>query len=415
MYMQAYRRKCILSCWLFFSAMSIAYAQQINWYNNGVLHIDSSAKVVSYGDFENKTEGIFVNDGEIIFKKDVTNQGYFSFHNGEMGYVRLEGREAQNIRGTRPILFFDLNLNNQSTSGIHVYNDVEIYGNTDFNQGILHTRETHGEIRFQAQASVRNTNNLSFVNGFVRKLGRHNFVFPIGHQGYYRALRIFGNIEERDHYSAIYHKENSDSYFPHISKEEGIAFINEEEYWELIDYETSNHVYVELFLSEETTPSVFLDTITQTCIVAWDAQQGKWIHLESLVDISNNSITTIFKVPTYGAYTIALKESKADEVDLVFFNAVNPKDIHGNQYFRIEGIHNYPENELRVYNRWGALVFQTKAYDTEENVFNGISNGKMTLNKKKQLPEGTYFYVLKRRDPKDGKRFTDTGYLYLIR
>lgn len=412
---QVYIRRCTLSCWLFFLAMSMNYGQQINWYNNGVLHIGPSAKVVSYGDFENKSEGRFINDGEVIFKTDVTNHGYFAFHDDEEGYVRLEGGEVQNIRGTRPVLFFDVRLDNQSSSGIHVYNDIEVYGNTDFNRGILQTRETAGQVNFQSQATVRNANNLSFIDGYARKHGRNNFVFPVGNQGYYRGFRIFGNIDERDNHTAIYHKENSDRYFPHTSKQEGIAFINEEEYWELIDYKTSNHVYIQLYLSEETTPSIFLDNITQTCIVVWDAEQEEWIHLKSVVDASNNSITTIFKVATYGAYTIALKESEIDEVDLEFFNAVNPKDTHGNQYFRIDGIHSFPDNELRVYNRWGALVFQTKAYDTEENVFNGISNGKITINKKKQLPEGTYFYVLKRLNPNDGKRLTDTGYLYLIR
>lgn len=416
MSIQLYKKTQIyLSIWLFFLVVSITSAQQLNWYNKGVLHISSSAKVVSNGDFENKTEGRFINDGEIIFKTDVTNHGYFSFHDEEEGYVRLESREAQNIRGTRPILFFDVKLDNSSNSGIHVYNDIDIYGNTDFNRGILQTRETAGQVSFQPEATVQNASNLSFIDGFARKLGKYNFVFPVGYQGFYRGLRIFGNIDERDNYTAIYHKENSNRYFPHTSKQEEIAFINEEEYWELIDYKTSSHVYVELYLSEETTPSIFLDNITQTCIVAWDAEQEEWISLESIVDVSNKAVTTVFKVATYGAYTIALKESETEEVDLEFFNAVNPKDINGNQYFRIEGIHEYPDNELRVYNRWGALVFQTKAYDTDKNVFNGISNGKITINRNKKLPEGTYFYVLKRREPKNGKRLTDTGYLYLIR
>lgn len=412
---KVYIKRCVL-CWgLFFLGMNMAYTQQINWSNNGLLHIDASVKIVSKGNFENKSDGVFVNNGEVIFKKDVINHGYFSFHDGEFGYVRMEGEEEQNIRGTRPILFFDLSIDNSSNVLIPIYNDVEIYGKTYFNRGIFQTRETGGQISFQSLATVQSANNLSFIDGYVTKLGKQNMVLPIGHQGYYRGVRIFGNIDEEDNYKAIYHKENSDAYFSHASKQEGIAFINEEEYWELVDYKTSNHVYIQLYLSEETTPSVFLDNLDQACIVAWDAQQEKWILIESLVDTSNNTITSVFKVATYGVYTLALKESETDEVDIEFFNAVNPKDIHGNQYFKIKGIHQYPDNELKIYNRWGALVYETKAYDTQENVFNGISNGKITINKKKQLPEGTYFYVLKRRNSKDGKQLTNTGYLYLIR
>lgn len=403
------------SFWLLFLVSITLNAQQINWYNLGVLHLDASAKVVSYGDFENKTNARFINDGKITFKKDVTNHGYFSFHEEGEREVVLQSEEKQNLQGSRPILFYHLTLNNHSILGVQISTDVEVHGVTDFEQGVLHNRETAGQIRFQTNASVQGVSSLSFIDGFVSRIGKGNFVYPIGHQGYYRKLNIYGNTGDTDNYVAVYHKENSDTYFPHVSKQKEIALINEEEYWELLDYQTSDHVYIQFYLSEETTPDIFLDNISQISIVAWDTKLAKWISLETIVDSSTKSLTSLFKTTIYGAYTMALKTSELEEESIEIFNAVNPKDIHGNQYFRIEGIHAFPDNELKIYNRWGALVYQTRAYDTQENVFEGISEGNITISKNKQLPEGTYFYVLKRLHPIEGKRLTNTGYLYLIR
>lgn len=405
--------RVLFSCWLFLLATKATFAQQLNWYNNGLIHISTSAKVVSIGGFENKEEGRFINNGEVVFKSDIINHGDLFFNESQMSLTRVEGDGTQRLAGTRPSKFHNLELNTLGTAEIEVQNDVEIYGHTIFNHGVLNARESGGLISFYPQATVSNANNDSFVNGFVRKYGKDNFEFPIGHKGYYRAMRIYGNNNALDAYEAIYHYENSDRYFPHTSKQDGITYINTEEYWELIDYHTTDHVYVSLRLSYETTPNVLLGTNVTPTIVAWDLDQEKWVDLGGLLDEVQNRITTIFKVDIYGAYTIALKEGDTDGLEI--FNAVNPRDSYGNQYFRIEGIHTYPDNELRIFNKWGELVYQTKAYDTEGNVFNGISKGGFVLKDGKELPEGTYFYILKRGNPKGGKHFTNVGYLYLIR
>jgi gliding motility-associated-like protein len=61
-----------------------------------------------------------------------------------------------------------------------------------------------------------------------------------------------------------------------------------------------------------------------------------------------------------------------------------------NDYFVIPIISEYPQNELSVYNRWGAQVYTKVNYD---NSWDGRSSSS-TLNSD-ILPEGTYFYVLK--------------------
>ncbi|MBQ4034809.1 MAG: T9SS type B sorting domain-containing protein [Paludibacteraceae bacterium] len=37
----------------------------------------------------------------------------------------------------------------------------------------------------------------------------------------------------------------------------------------------------------------------------------------------------------------------------------------------IENIDQFPEATIRIYNRWGKLLFETKGYDNENNAWNG--------------------------------------------
>ena len=77
--------------------------------------------------------------------------------------------------------------------------------------------------------------------------------------------------------------------------------------------------------------------------------------------------------------------------ELIFYNAVSANEDPLNSYFRIESIDLSPEtraNRLKIFNRWGDLVFEARNYDNVSNRFTGVSR------KGEQLPVGTYFYVL---------------------
>ena len=53
---------------------------------------------------------------------------------------------------------------------------------------------------------------------------------------------------------------------------------------------------------------------------------------------------------------------------------------------------------MQIFNRWGVLVYETVGYggsSGSENVFRGISEGRVTIAESKELPTGTYYYVLK--------------------
>ncbi|MEM6516752.1 MAG: gliding motility-associated C-terminal domain-containing protein, partial [Bacteroidota bacterium] len=81
-------------------------------------------------------------------------------------------------------------------------------------------------------------------------------------------------------------------------------------------------------------------------------------------------------------------------VEPICFNVYNEFSPNGdgvNEFFIIDCIENFPDNRLEVYNRWGNLVYKTNGY---KNDWNGISNGRATLNEGEELPVGTYYYIL---------------------
>lgn len=100
---------------------------------------------------------------------------------------------------------------------------------------------------------------------------------------------------------------------------------------------------------------------------------------------------------------------------ITVYNAVSPNNDGLNDVFDIDGIECYLENNVQIYNRWGILVFDKDGYNNTTVVFDGKSNARSTLNRSEELPDGTYFYILKYKDNETGNWKDRSGYLYLNR
>jgi len=100
--------------------------------------------------------------------------------------------------------------------------------------------------------------------------------------------------------------------------------------------------------------------------------------------------------------------------DIEVYNGVTPNGDGSHDVFTIKNIASFPVNTVKIYNRWGVLVFETKGYNNESNYFNGISQARATISKEEKLPTGTYFYVLD-YEAQEGVMRNKTGYLYLVR
>lgn len=97
--------------------------------------------------------------------------------------------------------------------------------------------------------------------------------------------------------------------------------------------------------------------------------------------------------------------------DFEIFNAVSPDGDGENDFFRIVGIEDFPKNNLKIFNRWGILIYEMDGYGINGKVFRGFSDGRSTVNRDEELPTGTYFYILRRFV--GSQTLTNEGYLYI--
>jgi len=91
-------------------------------------------------------------------------------------------------------------------------------------------------------------------------------------------------------------------------------------------------------------------------------------------------------------------------IDIVIFTAMSPNRDNINDVFYISGIEEFPQSELRIFNRWGNLVYQATNY---QNDWTG------TWKNNQELPDGTYFYQLDLNEPNDDRHFE--GFIELHR
>lgn len=138
----------------------------------------------------------------------------------------------------------------------------------------------------------------------------------------------------------------------------------------------------------------------------YDAFEGFWA-IPVIAAESSEILTLTVRILEPDDYVNTASLSYLDQIDLNMdndsaqafvtptclhvFNEFSPNGDMVNDFFKIECISRYPNNTLKVYNRWGNIVFEQQGYN---NTWEGISNGRATINEGKQLPVGTYYYIL---------------------
>jgi len=85
---------------------------------------------------------------------------------------------------------------------------------------------------------------------------------------------------------------------------------------------------------------------------------------------------------------------------LFFYNTFTPNNDGDNDFFYIGNLSKYPDNSLKIYNRYGKLIYSATNYD---NNWNGTYLGN-------EVPTGTYFYIFD-----DGKETKYNGTVTIIR
>ena len=376
------------------SKLTITEGTQVSILDN--LNITSTANVV--------------NDGELILKDNIINNGILSYApTNTSGKVHFLGDNNQEIGGANTLFFYNVLFNNNGTALSTI---VQIDNDADFTKGIVNNRDHNGTLFFNELSDHINTSNESFVDGTVLRTGSLDFTLPIGIQDTYRPIFIEGLLATNS-FSSTYFLENSNSEYPHDLKTDLIEFIDTNEYWELERTEGSDFAILELTRNAATSSTEIMNAdLDNIHIARWDVDRNFWVDEGGIAGATNNSIKTITNVSGYGIYALAtIYEDKVLLGDVVVYNNLTPNGDGINDEFIIVGIEEHPDNVVEIFNRWGAPVSEIKGYNNKEKVFRGFANVGLTLNNSEVLPSGTYYYVL--TYTVDGESVRKIDYLYI--
>lgn len=142
----------------------------------------------------------------------------------------------------------------------------------------------------------------------------------------------------------------------------------------------------------------FLFETTLNATPPEEGQTGEWTLLEGAGDFSdvNDSKSTVSDLDlgmnsfiwtvSNGVCPISADTVNVSVHDLKIPTLITPNQDGKNDYFVIEGIETFGKTTLTIFNRWGGLVYQQDNYD---NKWNGVDD------KQNDLPEDTYFFILK--------------------
>ena len=96
-----------------------------------------------------------------------------------------------------------------------------------------------------------------------------------------------------------------------------------------------------------------------------------------------------------------------ETIGIIVHDIFTPNGNGVNETWVIEGITNFKNNHVEIYNRWGNLVYKKTNYANE---WDGTANVKLVIRRDKKLPAGTYFYVIEL-----GNGIKKVGWVYLQR
>jgi gliding motility-associated-like protein len=136
----------------------------------------------------------------------------------------------------------------------------------------------------------------------------------------------------------------------------------------------------------------------------WEDADGNVVGSNSrLIDVGPGVYTVYFTADNGCDYSVTFNMS----TELMVYNGLSANDDGMNDFFLIDCIDQFANNNVKIFNRDGVRVFEIDSYDNRDRRFNGTGN----LGRNQVLPTGTYFYII---DKGDGSAPMQ-GYVELVR
>ena len=271
-----------------------------------------------------------------------------------------------------------------------------------FLNGIVHTQDNDpGYLAFGHIAHALQPSHSAYSQAPVYSLGHPAFVFPVGDNGLYQPLAV--SDADNTPRGVQFKRET------HASSERQSTIEHLADFYWAIDGQ--NNARVRLSWNSFSGIDQIADETAALRIAGFNGTQ--WEMIPAQVDpytldgltptaLEEGTISTLAPVDwsAFSAFTIAAVEL---DTDLRVAEGITPNNDGLNDRWVIHNIDRYPNAVIRVFNRWGAQVFQ--ADGNYQNDWDATYN-----NNTKILPEGPYYY----RIDSDGDGIIDRdGWIYI--
>ena len=167
--------------------------------NNGNLQIHTGGNMASFVNFTNASTGGLVNNGTFYLRANVTNNR--ASMNPGTGVTIFNGTAAQSVNGTEPFRVYNVTTNN--SNGITLNNDLNVNASHTFTAGLITSSSTPNYLVYENGATYSGSSDNAHVNGWVRRTGTTNFIFPVGNATYLRPIAV-NNLSTSSTFNAQY-------------------------------------------------------------------------------------------------------------------------------------------------------------------------------------------------------------------
>lgn len=346
-------------------------------------------------------------NGSLGFHTDFSNFGGFDKNLGVIGFYHPS--ETLVISGAFSPVFHDMELGVEN--GLRLDIPININHYLNFIYGNINTDKNrkNNSVNFQENAAHYGMADQSKVSGHVSVDGQKSFEFPVGLDNLSRPLQIdfVGDVFRA---KCAYYMENPGyprsfgNTFDTGKKVGGLNIVFPQEFWNL---KTSGRIQLTLKWYPSSNLSYFAGNVEEVTVAGWHRDKKIWVNLGNAQlagDLNQGSVrSNVFNANDFEIFTFGFLTSHF--VDEPGNYAITPNGDGINDYFTLKILERSPNNEFRLFDRAGILVFEKSNYVDE---FRGKGNRNIFIDGE-YLPEGTYFYLLELKDI----NLKYQGYFYL--
>ena len=260
--------------------------------NSGNLQIHTGANMAAFVNFTNSSTAGLVNNGTFHLRGNVTNNR--ASMNPGTGVTILNGTAAQTVNGSEPFRVYNITTDN--SNGITLNNDLSVNAAHTFTAGVIHSSSAPNYLIYENGATYSGSADNAHVNGWVKRTGTTNFIFPVGNATFLRPIAV-NNLSAASTFNAQYAgvTTNTSNVLPNL------VTVDPYEYW-FVNQVSGGSAQVDMNWnnSKVTFPDYMLPSIRVANYTG-----GMWTSIggSATGNVSTTGAITSSSVNSFGAFT----------------------------------------------------------------------------------------------------------------